>query len=1562
MACKYYYTQNGQPTTEGHDSVYEVLEYALGDSSVYSLYEEDPSLIFYDTSVTPQEEAEIKLKKAFSASYGKTGTSVSTIINDTVLAKYNEHKGVDDDSETTKKIRNFQKDFGTAIHECIAAKQKGEAAYKRACGDLNNLCKNEISKYTTEDKENLIFQSTIGNLLLGGNAFDSTAWIDAFVEPMWEKCELGTHNTMFEQPIYYKSPTGTDIVGRIDALFVTEDGTVHIFDFKTSASSRIKSVSAKQHYAQLYMYQQMLGQYGIPASKIKLHNAHISYGTGKVETTASAGINKAYIFNPADLENPVRTQANIRGMLKNHFPLQTIEITTEEARNLNQKARSAQQAFFSDKKLNRDTEENFTDYLKKIDENKPFKSALFDEAVTFKVDGENLTIHHIETKKDTTMSLSQFVKEELEQQKIKQYELIDGYRKAIDSHDIDEISALMSQRGNRNLHIAEQLGKYANPNWEVVGGTEGEYFADLGIIVVYNTADKCYDFISITHQVNFDSIYKLESDDEINMNILGNICEDRDLLKYRDATMPASVGNIYLMKTLMAVALGQKTLRTTDGNLNIGEIKVISSTTGHGTRIYDFSPYITQLRVAADIAKKNPGKIEHSELFQEIAAGCKSLNFQETIEILSQELSGLWFSLPMDFDMHGCSNLLNDFELAMAEANLNDRITKLEEIQDNFRSAFQAELQVDDKNIKTPRATTIQKIDTQLSAIVNALKGLTTDQAFVTSGMGVDYNNSFRALRNLVVHGDTRRFSADGVSLTGFLQGLSTATPYANPDDTVRMIAQLQTYGTTQIQLQAEDLIEQSNQATSKWLKSKEGTLNTMLLSNHRALYQALFQQDKTGHVSNEFRFKNPFTDSSLTAEDKEYLKEIIWIKLRLSDTSISEKIRSKSFKELSKNASDLKVFSDKLKNDPNSLNVPLRSASDVRQIGNTLKSLLKGDTTAAKNYWSRKLEKSRNWWDPSGLSDKQLNEKEQKIKTLTAYNMYAESVVDRKKRLAQNGPDAFEQNVNFLINDYIYSYVSVNVNKKILRSTEQAIAALSIMQDFTGRDLSGQIEEIRKRTRISLYNTNNVPADYHDLQHFVGHLRAINNFAKIALRPFLMCKEMTLGRIKNYMYASMHYFENEGITMADMLKADGIVFAEGVFQDKYKKVTGQMSPGERSKVEAINWLYRIANMDANILSEKTIADRYGLMNTGGDMLYYTNTRPDWYNRMAIVVAKMMADGCWDAHKLDDKNHLIYDMSKDKRYSVYAKYRNHPPAKGTSDYGTYMKQKAMYNQALLEFQQLGITKKDGTPLVNGEDLPMAYTPKEVNSLKEVVGMLYGYYNHEEKTSFQTGTYANLFMAFKTYLVGELKHYFALPNGKTSRGKYIHITDGIPTKEHPEGSPLYEKTDEETGLVTYTTDHYNADGSENAAHIGWTATPTEGLLVSFLACGADCFTARGREDLRTNKARRRNAELFLLRMLWGSVIAAVLAMLFVGDDDADETTLAAQYALDIAQKVGNDLSFYHSIIEPVDDMGIVGVDYVTGLFKNTLDVVTNGDKEIQSLILDNVQATKDWLPE
>jgi hypothetical protein len=108
------------------------------------------------------------------------------------------------------------------------------------------------------------------------------------------------------------------------------------------------------------------------------------------------------------------------------------------------------------------------------------------------------------------------------------------------------------------------------------------------------------------------------------------------------------------------------------------------------------------------------------------------------------------------------------------------------------------------------------------------------------------------------------------------------------------------------------------------------------------------------------------------------------------------------------------------------------------------------------------------------------------------------------------------------------------------------------------------------------------------------------------------------------------------------------------------KKLTGQLDVSKFNLVSNLNNFYGVANCDMNILAGKVAADRFGLMNLSQRMLYWTSTAADYYCRMAIFIACMIRDGCYDAHSLNEYGSLEYDMEKDARFEYFWRHRNNP--------------------------------------------------------------------------------------------------------------------------------------------------------------------------------------------------------------------------------------------------------------------------------------------------------------
>ena len=142
-----------------------------------------------------------------------------------------------------------------------------------------------------------------------------------------------------------------------------------------------------------------------------------------------------------------------------------------------------------------------------------------------------------------------------------------------------------------------------------------------------------------------------------------------------------------------------------------------------------------------------------------------------------------------------------------------------------------------------------------------------------------------------------------------------------------------------------------------------------------------------------------------------------------------------------------------------------------------------------------------------------------------------------------------------------------------------------------------------------------------------------------------------------------------------------------------------------------------------------------------------------------------------------------------------------------------------------------------------------------------------------------------------------------------------------------GNPLYETIDDKTGATVLVPETSHVDEEGHVVYhnpkYGWQADAVEGLVNSTLLLIRDVFTEQGRQELRKNKARQRNAEIFLLRCFIFGFLAALLKAIYSGFKEEDMQEVKMAY--NVATKASQDLSFYHSILEPVDEAGFVGVD-------------------------------------
>lgn len=211
------------------------------------------------------------------------------------------------------------------------------------------------------------------------------------------------------------------------------------------------------------------------------------------------------------------------------------------------------------------------------------------------------------------------------------------------------------------------------------------------------------------------------------------------------------------------------------------------------------------------------------------------------------------------------------------------------------------------------------------------------------------------------------------------------------------------------------------------------------------------------------------------------------------------------------------------------------------------------------------------------------------------------------------------------------------------------------------------------------------------------------------------------------------------------------------------------------SKLQQLNEKYAMANQSLTQIAGQRRLSWGNIKHWGKDTLFLTATAPDFMHRVSILVAKMMGDGCWDAHVLNDDGELVYDYKLDNRFKDYRENNTSSP--------NYLKQKSLYLKMLEEFKKEGLTNKDGSELKEGDDLPQAYTSKTAQAIKNYSDLLYGHYDDESRSLLCDTFVGSFFLQYKTFVTAKLEQW-------TMEGG-IYSTHLLELQQDSNGETLYE---------------------------------------------------------------------------------------------------------------------------------------------------------------------------
>lgn len=1177
------------------------------------------------------------------------------------------------------------------LHESITKRSKSPSTIRTSLkGTAFENVYDKVYNLTADDSETNLFKKRNGVLSGHGKS--------KLVENLNMKCEL----------------LGIDksIIGHIDNILIDSDGELHIVNYKISTTS-INDVKEQKYKYQLALLKQMLASEGFNVNHMTLsiipirleYNSDFTKVTDiipmdKIEYTVENG---RYVFQKYDqiAQKWIASKATIN------------DITPEQV----SKANKALKALWPDRDITthgiRETAKQWiqVNYKTAITQvmNKP--------GVYYTINFTNGDIVEI-TNPDSPTKNSQIL-EEVEK-RLGSMQLGTNY---LGSHAIlKHVRSAYSTGGFLNFTSSDQFrrcgrffdkvfqpyvhklnreGKEDTYDWEII---ENDLLHNENIIMFRNKITKQIDVITI-------SPYDLTTTAKFRggyTNILGQYIGDNEAIR-RGNILKGDYGNIEAIRTMFLI---NEVLSDIEGDYTLGTLQVISPENTQHCKLFSFKEIVKHFSNILSVVKANNNDIDNVNNFI-------NKTFRDPVDIFMQLLDD---ALKVGTFSNSDKVSLHDWGIdAYEQANSTEAKTlalkRLFQTMQNEWGFTGSPNEIESSAIHgTKEATKVQLYKAVSEAYLQAegiLDSLNLNETDITSAESNMYRASDVPSANVNVVVGLFHRAADRIA-----------------EDSYRDVTPIQKYLTEYYKA-----IGRSN-----FINSTVG-FQTQVFQN---LYEEI-------DGVRTMRFKNPYTDPTLSDPERKLLKQALFT---------FAKVRTKMFPKLN---FDFSSYTDpKLEefvNDSNNswyLEVPLTKANlaSRRATGTAFKEWRE----RVKSIFNGKAIENFQTMMENINSEEEKLQREQDLSRLSLTNQFAlyeskgpnpnlrASILNRKE------PGFFETNLETLLVNFVVKQHEVEQMQNVLLQSKAILLALNTVGNVGNPRLQKTMEYITKYLTVNVFNKSIMEEDTKKVIGSIMPARHLATTVYILGNLTAAVRDTTEGLLQNIM-RSVIKFQTD-INGKDLTKAYEIVVKNAF--------TNVRSINLISK---LNIKYRISNVDVARIQEVLATGRAGIDNWE-NWAYATMRRPDFVNRMTLFVAKMIHDGVWEAIDITEDGELTYDWKRDKRFSVYAS--------GDTNHKDYLKQKGAYYSAILEYNREH--PESAISLVDpNAALPNPYTNAQVEAIKQVSNSIYGSYDKSTKAMYEHMAMGWALGQFTTWMNGMVGNYFRKSGTHTGEMQQIQST-------------------------------------------------------------------------------------------------------------------------------------------------------------------------------------------
>ena len=1085
-------------------------------------------------------------------------------------------------------------------------------------------------------------------------------------------------------------------------------------------------------------------------------------------------------------------------------------------------------------------------------------------------------------------------------------ELNDSIDKYIKEYNADKHSEVFKLSRQIKLSIKDQLGyidfgkdsskdiinksleKYLKGDWEFL---DNDIFLNQGLLVFKNNNYKTIEVVSVTTN-NLSPVRNLG----LGNTLLGKFRNNNDASK-DSRIQPASVTNIEIIRTLALL----NNIPELFSNYTLSNIKVLNyrDVQSDYANLNDIIHNFNQLFAIANSKDKLPVKnnfenntIKRSDEFEELYG-----------EILSHLTSS---SNPQLKELgKGAREDIKDAEL--------NWLIKIQKRLLSFYPSLNKSAEIV-SDFDTPEKQLLKLVSDGI-LFYSKIK-LSFD--YNVPQYGVKLSDIMHPLHTLWT-GESREFDAKNNRIAGIFQGSYFRTTDDMLSEDITKLHDLISLAHSKVRDAYAKIQNKITNKTNEYYKAcNRSGLEKILLGMANPYHSVLLEtKENSKDLSTQFIYKDPYNmNVNLKDHERDYLKFILW-----ETYKFKKAIGSEFFDMDYKDAEKHEKFKEFL-NDDAYLQVPLMKKMDLSKWGTLT-------TDTLRQTIGKRWEEFKDTLDPRNVTELQRKSSEDQINaSYTMYNEFNIAPEFREKLINEYGVNYFEVNQDTLALKFAFSSIRENVMNQILPIINAATTVIKYhgQQSGDSESVKKAMDDFYKQLRISVYGASPIKGEIAEPIAAIKKVQQIASIMFITMRPALMFKELITGTIKNVSYAWTKVYGDSSFTQADLTAAYGkVLFSKA------------QSPVDFTIVDNLNIRYGIANMDINGIVKKSKTDRLGIFKFFSDNLYWMNSAPDYVNRLTLFVAKMIHDGCYDAHYIDKNGEFIYDPTKDKRFEVYFKKRKQYDFKFAQNDKDYNDQRSLYLSMLSDFNEENV-KMGMTVLDEKKDLiPKAYTQKERESIKVFSDMAYGFYDHERSALWKHTAFGSIFGQFLTFWPSKVKYYF----GKESKSKYGQYEQKYILDENGEKKFIWRKElKDEDGNLIGMEDTFENTGIKATHFMGSTY---EGLMYSL---GLTLRDIKNGNFDKTPKERKRRAMLAihdLFMMLIAMLIARTLLEDFPDTEKMTYSDQAKQVTTKAVYKALNEFNPYESVFnsfrwEPAF-AGMLGnmYDAFTGVFTGDTDL-------------------------